>query len=166
MNIEHLPWESVQGTIFHARDAKPRKKWVTIGGWILSVALILAGVAFNYIIMIIFGVMYALALMMKIDSVVTKREVEIYRQMRITSNHEIWAWADLDYVLTEDRTKPGLTAVLFNRGDRVKRLYFDTADAPRILKMAREMKHGILTGDASDYEDTDIKSKARKKAKY
>ena len=165
MKVEHLPWESVQGTIFHAKEAKPRKRWVTIGGWVLSVVLILSGFAMRFLALVIFGILYALALMMKIDRVVTKRGVEVYNQMMITNHHEIWEWADMNYVLTEDRTKPGLTAILFNRGDRVKRLYFDNADAPKILEFAREMKPGILTGDADDYSDTDVKSKARKKAK-
>ena len=165
MKVEHFPWESVQGQIFHAKEAKPRKKWVTIGGWILVPVLILAGFATRYLILVLFGILYALALMMKVDRVVTKRGVEVYNQMMITNHHEIWDWADMNYVLTEDRTKPGLTAVLFNRGDRVRRLYFDSADAPKILKFAKEMKPGILTGDADDYSNTDVKSKARKKAK-
>lgn len=165
MKVEHFPWESVQGQIFHAREEKPRKKWVTAGGWILSVVLILSGFAMHFLLLVIFGILYALALMMKVDKVVTKRGVEIFNQMMITSHHEIWEWADMNYVLTEDRSKPGLTAILFNRGDRVKRLYFDSADAPKILEFAKEMKPGILTGDADDYSDTNVKSKAKKKAK-
>ena len=165
MKVEHFPWESVQGTIFHAKEGKPQKKWVTVGGWILSVVLILSGFAMRFVLLVIFGILYALALMMKIDRVVTKRGVETFHQMMITSHHEIWDWADMNYVLTEDRTKPGLTAILFNRGDRVKRLYFDSADAPKILEFAKEMKPGILVGDAEDYTNTDVKSKAKKAKK-
>ena len=29
MSVEHLPWDSLEGPIYHARELKPRKQWVT-----------------------------------------------------------------------------------------------------------------------------------------
>lgn len=44
MSVEHLPWDSLEGPIYHARELKPRKQWVTYGCWILSAALIIGGI--------------------------------------------------------------------------------------------------------------------------
>lgn len=164
MRIERLPWEAVSGLIVHAQDPKPRKKWVQVGGWILSVILMISGVVSKFWIFTIFGILYLLALVMKKEVVVTKRGVETFYQMYITTQYEIWNWSELGYVLYEDRKKPGLTALLFNRGDRVKRLYFKNEDAVKIVEMVKADHPNILTGEADDYSNTDIKSKSRQKS--
>ena len=58
MRTVHLPWESVAGPQYYAKELKPRKKWVTVGGWIASVLLILGGLAYpQYWFAVIFGVL-------------------------------------------------------------------------------------------------------------
>ena len=84
----HLPWESVSGPIYTARPLKPRKKWVTVGGWILSVVLILGGLITPYRILILFGVLYLLTMLAVKDTVITSRGVEVFYQMRITTHYD------------------------------------------------------------------------------
>ncbi len=65
MSVEHLPWDSLEGPIYHARELKPRKQWVTYGCWILSAALIIGGIVTPYRVAAVFGVLYILTLLMK-----------------------------------------------------------------------------------------------------
>ncbi len=166
MRVNYLPWEAVSGPVFHAVDPKPRKKWVTAGGWILSVVLIASGLASGFLLITLFGILYLLALIMKKDTVVTSRGVETFYQMYITTHYDMWKLGELGYVLYEDRSKSGLTALLFNRNERVKRLYFKNEDAVKIVDMIKSDYPTILTGEAEDYSSTDIKSKSRKRAQY
>ena len=164
MRVNYLPWEAVSGPIFHAQDPKPRKKWVTAGGWIMAVILIAVGLSSKFLALAILGILYLLALVMKKETVVTSRGVETFYQMYITTQYDIWNFSELGYVLYEDRSKPNLTALLFNRNDRVKRLYFKNEDAVKIMEMVKADYPGILTGEADDYSSTDIKSKSKKRA--
>lgn len=88
MSVEHLPWDSLEGPIYHARELKPRKQWVTYGCWILSAALIIGGIVTPYRVAAVFGVLYILTLLMKKDTVITERGLEIFYQMRITTHYD------------------------------------------------------------------------------
>ena len=74
-----LPWESVPPPIYVSRPPKPRKKWVTVGGWILVVLLLLFGLMSKRsnlpLSVISFGLalLYTLTLLTKKDAVVTTR---------------------------------------------------------------------------------------------
>ena len=102
MSVEHLPWDSLEGPIYYARDLKPRKPWVTYGCWILSAALIIGGIITPYRVAAVFGVLYILTLMMKKDTVITERGLEIFYQMRITTHcfsqrhmqNRLWYWPE------------------------------------------------------------------------
>ena len=137
MKDKHLPWESLEGPIYYAREIKPRKQWVTIGGWILSAALLVGGVITPYKVLIIFGLLYILTLLMEKDTVITSRGVELYYQMRITTHYDIWEWKEILSVTREDRNHPELVALHFARGNRSKRLFF-TKD---IQQKAGKMKY-------------------------
>lgn len=63
MRTEQLPWDSVPGPHYAARELKPRKKWVTVGGWILVAVLLLGGLATRYRVLLVFSALYALALL-------------------------------------------------------------------------------------------------------
>ena len=102
MSVEHLPWDSLEGPIYYARDLKPRKPWVTYGCWILSAALIIGGIITPYRVAAVFGVLYILTLMMKKDTVITERGLEIFYQMRITTHYDFWSWKEIVSVIRED----------------------------------------------------------------
>ena len=63
MSAVHLPWESLPGPVYTARPLKPRKKWVSVGGWILSTVLIVGGIFTPYRILIVFGILYLLTML-------------------------------------------------------------------------------------------------------
>ena len=134
----HLPWESVPGPVYTARPLKPRKKWVTAGGWILSVVLILGGLATPYRVLIIFGILYLLTMLMIKDTVVTSRGVESFYQMRITTHYDLLRWEEIQSVVRKKEDHPTLVSLYFAHGDRVKRLFFTKPDAEEILALARE----------------------------
>ncbi len=147
MKDKHLPWESLEGPIYYAREIKPRKQWVTIGGWILSAALLVGGVITPYKVLIIFGLLYILTLLMEKDTVITSRGVELYYQMRITTHYDIWEWKEILSVTREDRNHPELVALHFARGNRSKRLFFTKADAKQIMVLAKKRNSRIKTAD-------------------
>lgn len=163
MSKEHLPWEGVSGPIFTARDLKPRKRWVYIGGWVLVAVLFMGGLMTRYRVLLIFGVLYVLTLVLKKDTVVTTRGVEIYYQMRITTHYDFWSWDEIDAVISEDRKHPELVGLYFSRGDRVKRLFFPKAEVERIKVLAKEQNPRIKVGDADDPVAPGSSPKKRKK---
>lgn len=149
MSAVHLPWESVPGPIYAAQPLKPRKKWVMAGGWILSAVLLVGGFGTRYRVLIVFGILYLLTMLMIKDTVVTSRGVETFYQMRITTHYDFVGWDKIESVVREGCKQPGLVALYFAHGDRVKRLYFSKPDAEQILALAREQRPGIKLAEAN-----------------
>ena len=50
-----LPWENEGGVVYTARELRPRKRWVTYGGYCLAVLLLAAGLLTRYRIALLFG---------------------------------------------------------------------------------------------------------------
>lgn len=150
MHSGQLPWDSVSGPVYRAGVLKPRKRWVTIGCWVLCAFLIVFGLATRYRIGIVFGVLYILVLLMKKDIAVTDRGLEIYYQMRITTHYDFWPWEEMAAVIREDRRHPELVALHFGRGNSSKQFFFSRKDSDAIMAMARNKK--ILVHDADESE--------------
>lgn len=148
MSVEHLPWESLEGPIYETRELKPHKQWVVVGCWIMSVFLIIGGIITPYRVVTLFGVLYILTLLMKKDTVVTERGIEIFYQMRITTHYDFWSWKDIVSVTREDRKHPELVALHFGKGNRSKRLFFTKADARQIMVLAKKKNSRIVVADA------------------
>ena len=151
MRNHSLPWESVPDPKFFARDTTQRKGWVKTGGWVLVVALRAAGVATRWRVALVFGVLYALARVMEKSVAVTRRGLEIYHDMRVTTNYEQWPWQDIEALTHEPNPRnPAQTIVYFTRGDRTKRFSFDKADAEGVLRLARENRPGMKIYDGRE----------------
>lgn len=163
MRTVHLPWESVAGPKYRARELKPRKKWVTVGGWVLSVLLILGGLVTPYWMATVFGALYVLTLLAQKDVVVTTRGLEIFYQMHITTQYDCWTWEQMDGVAREDKKLPELVALYFSKGDRVKRLYFLREDAEKIMALARERNPGMIVAEADESQKTGSSQKRKRK---
>lgn len=148
MRTEQLPWDSVPGPHYAACELKPRKKWVTVGGWILVAVLLLGGLATRYRVLLVFSALYALALLTKKDVVVTSRGLEINYQMRITTQYDFWSWDKIVSVTREDKNNPEVVALYFGMDNKAKRLYFTRPVAEQVLKLAKEVKPGITIQEA------------------
>ena len=88
----------------------------------MSGLLLAAGVITPYRVAFIFGLLYILALKMQKDTVITKRGLEIFYQMHITTQYDFWSWEQIDSVTLEDRNHPELVALHISKGDRIRRL--------------------------------------------
>ena len=91
-----------------------------------------------YRVLILFGIFYVLTLVIKKDTVITERGLEIYYQMRITTHYDFWSWKEIVQVLREDQNHPQLVALHIGRGNRSKRLFFTRSDAKQIMVLARK----------------------------
>ncbi|MGI6094657.1 MAG: hypothetical protein ACOYBL_04410 [Lachnospiraceae bacterium] len=149
MREVHLPWESLTGPIYYARALKQRKKWVTQGWWVMSFILLAGGIATGYYVVSLFGVLYILTLLMKKDTVVTERGLEIYYQMRITTHYDLWNWSDINSIVREDRNHPELIALHIGKGNASKQLFFTKEDAKQIIVLARKKNSTIKIMDAA-----------------
>ena len=102
------------------------------------------------VIALIFGVLYSLTLLTKKDVAVTERGLEIFYQMRITTNYNFWPWAEINAIVVEDRNHPELIALHIGRGSASKRFFFTRPDTEKILVLAREKHPGVPIRQATD----------------
>ena len=114
--------------------------------------LILGGLITPYKIAIVFGVLYILVLLMKKDVVVTERGLEVFYQMRITTQYDFWPWDEMVSVVREDRNHPDLVALHFGRGNASKRFFFTREDSDDIMALARKKNRRITVHDATESE--------------
>lgn len=162
MRNQSLPWDGVAGPIYQARELKPRKPWVNYFAWVMTGLLFLGGVITRYKIALVFGVLFVLTLVSKRDIVITSRGLEIFHQMRITTNYEFWPWSDIDVVTRDDEKDPRLVTMYITKGDRTKRLYFLRAESGAILKLAKERNPKLIAGDADPKSKHTAPTKKRK----
>lgn len=162
-----LPWESVPPPIYTARVPKPRKKWVTVGGWLLVVVLLTYGYAsfqrhntMLACVSLAFAVLYTLALLMKKDAVVTTRGLEIFYQMQITTQYDFYSWEQINSIVREDRAHPELIRLHIGYSSLEKALFFTKDDAEAIIKLAKEKNPAIRV---LDFESTPKGARKRKK---
>ena len=148
-----LPWESDPPPIYVSRPPKPRKKWVTVGGWILVVLLLLFGLMSKRsnlpLSVISFGLalLYTLTLLTKKDAVVTTRGLEIFYQMQITTQYDFFPWEQINSIVTEDRKHPDLIRLHIGYSSMEKALFFTRSDAEAIIKLAKEKNPAIRVLD-------------------
>lgn len=150
MSDVRLPWVDVPGPVYTAQALKPRKKWVSAGGWILSAVLVVGGFLTPYRILVLFGVLYLLTMLMVKDTVVTSRGVETFYQMRITTHYDFLGWDRIETVVREASKDPLLWALYFAYGDRVKRLYFSKPDTEQIMALAKAQNPKIKVAEADE----------------
>ncbi|MCR5825916.1 MAG: hypothetical protein K6G54_05075 [Oscillospiraceae bacterium] len=159
-----LPWESVPGSKYYAIDTLKRSKKTSYGGWLAVAVLAFGGAVTRWKIALIFAVLYALALLMQKDVAVTERGLEIYHDMRITTNYERWDWADIYAVTHEtDPAGSGRAILYFTKGDRTKRNYYRPEDVSPILKLAKQKNPAIRIFDGKTTRDKADAIRKRKK---
>ena len=127
MSKTSLPWAGLSGPIYTPRELKPRKPHVTYSCWAMVVLLLT-----------------------KKDVAVTQRGLEIFYQMRITTNYNFWPWEEINAIVVEDRNHPELIALHLGRGSASKRFFFTRQDTQDILILAREKHPGVPIRQLND----------------
>ena len=158
-----LPWESVPGPIYHDCPAKQQAKWVQPGGWVFVALLLVGGLTTKFKIALVFAVFYTVTLLTKRDNVVTKRGLEIFFDMQITTQYYFWPWEEMFSVTHEvDYRTPDIVTLYFTKDDRTKKLFFPRKDKDAILALAKQQNPAIRIYDAAD---TKAKAEAAQKRK-
>ena len=148
-----FPWESVPPPIYVSRPPKPRKKWVTVGGWILVVLLLLFGLMSKRsnlpLSVISFGLalLYTLTLLTKKDAVVTTRGLEIFYNMQFTTNYEFFPWEDINAIVCEDRGHADMVRLHIGHGNTEKALFFPREDLDEIYAFIKKKNPAIRIMD-------------------
>ena len=148
-----LPWESVPPPIYVSRPPKPRKKWVTVGGWILVVLLLLFGLMSKRsnlplsVISFGFALLYTLTLLTKKDAVVTTRGLEIFYDMQFTTNYEFFPWEDINAIVCEDRGHADMVRLHIGHGNTEKALFFPREDLDEIYAFIKNKNPAIRIMD-------------------
>lgn len=155
-----LPWESVEPPIYVSRVPKPRKKWVTVGGWLLVALLLLGGLTTKYKIALVFAVLYTLTLLTQKEAAVTTRGLEIFYQMQITTHYDYFPWERITSIVREDRDHPDFIRLHFGFEATEKALFFTRADAAGVEKLAK-MKNPAIR--IVDYEGAQKAQPKRKR---
>lgn len=150
MSKTSLPWADLTGPIYTPRELKPRKAYVTYACWVMVAILLVGGIVTRFKIALIFGALYTLTLLSKKDAAVTERGLEIFYQMKISTNYNLWPWEEINAIVIEDRSHPELIALHFGRGNASKRFFFTRRDAQDVLILAREKHPGIPVRQATD----------------
>ena len=150
MSKNSLPWAGLSGPIYTPRELKPRKPYVIYGCWAMVILLLVGGIFTRFKIALIFAALYGLTLLSKKDAAVTERGLEIFYQMRITTNYNFWPWAEINAIVVEDRNHPELIALHIGRGNASKRFFFTRQDTQDILVLAREKNPGIPVRQLTD----------------
>ena len=150
MSKPSLPWAGLAGPIYTPRELKPRKPYVIYTCWAMVILLLVGGIFTRFKIALIFGALYALTLLTRKDIAVTERGLEIFYQMRITTNYDFWPWEEINAIVVEDRNHPELIALHFGHGNASKRFFFTRPDTEKILVLAREKHPGVPIRQATD----------------
>lgn len=116
----------------------------------MVILLLVGGIFTRFKIALIFGALYTLTLLTRKDAVVTQRGLEIFYQMKITTNYNFWPWEEINAIVVEDRNHPELIALHFGRGNASKRFFFTRQDTQEILILARKKNPNVPIRQLSD----------------
>lgn len=150
MSKQALPWADLTGPIYTPRELKPRKPYVIYACWAMVILLLVGGIFTPFKIALIFAALYGLTLLSKKDVAITERGLEIFYQMKITTNYNFWPWSEINAIVVEDRNHPELIALHIGRGSASKRFFFTRPDTEKILVLAREKHPGVPVRQATD----------------
>lgn len=116
----------------------------------MVILLLVGGIVTRFKIALIFAALYGLTLLSQKDVAVTERGLEIFYQMKITTNYNFWPWAEINAIVVEDRNHPELIALHFGHGNASKRFFFTRPDTEKILVLAREKQPGVPIRQTTD----------------
>ncbi|MDO5564328.1 MAG: hypothetical protein Q4F88_03780 [Eubacteriales bacterium] len=144
-----FPWAMVQGPKYEAKEKKPRKRWVNIGGWVFTFLFLLIGILRSNLYMILFGILLIFAMFYKATSVVSERGIETFHDLKLFTKSDRIMWEDVNSIVIEyDKKNKNLTRMHFGYGSTEIALYFTKEEALQIQKMAKKYNYSIKIMDA------------------
>lgn len=148
-----LPWESVPPPIYTAQAFKPRKKWVSVGGWVLIAFLLIYGLSAQSrnplvaTVSLLFALLYTLTMLTKKDAVLTSRGLEIFYNMQITTHYDFFPWEQINAIVTEDRGHADYIRLHIGYSSMEKAFFFKRSEVDAICKFAKEKNPAIRVMD-------------------
>lgn len=144
MKKKEVPWSELLEQSIPESVLKERSQAMKIAAWIMCAFLIIGGLLTPHKLVILFGVLYILVLVMDRSVAATPRGIEIFHDMKITTNYTIWEWKDIHAISREENAKyPNVYAVYFTKGDKSKRLFFPRNQWDAIVRLAKQGNHGL-----------------------
>ena len=144
-----LPWDSLPQPIYTAQAFKPRKTWVKIGGWVLVFALLCYGavtIQTNMplaLISLTFSILYSITMVTTKDAAITCRGLEIFLDMKITTQYDFYPWEEINSIVIEDRRHDDYVRLHIGYKSLEKALFFKRSQIKEICAYAQEQNPEI-----------------------
>lgn len=149
-----MPWAELPLPVYPAKATlQPRKRWVVIGGWMLSAWLLLFGITawsrnpMLAAISVCFAALYLLTLVTQKDAALTDRGLEIFYDMRITTRYEFFPWEEINAIVCEDRGHADMVRLHIGYGNMEKALFFPRRNLSEIYDFCRKKHPGLRIVD-------------------
>ena len=115
--------------------------------------LIILGITTKYKLTLILALLLLLSLLSKKYVAVSGKGLEMYTDMKITHNYNVWGWSDIEAITYEKKAEePKLILLYFTKGDVTKRFFFDYGDKERVFDLAHKYNKKIKIYDAWEYK--------------
>lgn len=147
-----LPWDDDSEAIKYVY-VNPRKKFSEKYAYMITSILIILGITTKYKLTLILALLLLLSLLSKKYVAVSGKGLEMYTDMKITHNYNVWDWSDIEAITYEKKAEePKLILLYFTKGDVTKRFFFDYEDKERVFDLAHKYNKKIKIYDAWEYK--------------
>ena len=147
-----LPWDDDTEAIKYVY-VNPRKKFSEKYAYMITSILIILGITTKYKLTLILALLLLLSLLSKKYVAVSGKGLEMYTDMKITHNYNVWKWSDIEAITYEKKAEePKLILLYFTKGDVTKRFFFDYEDKERVFDLAHKYNKKIKIYDAWEYK--------------
>lgn len=147
-----LPWDDDTEAIKYVY-VNPRKKFSEKYAYMITSILIILGITTKYKLTLILALLLLLSLLSKKYVAVSGKGLEMYTDMKITHNYNVWGWSDIEAITYEKKAEePKLILLYFTKGDVTKRFFFDYGDKERVFDLAHKYNKKIKIYDAWEYK--------------
>lgn len=147
-----LPWDD-DGEAIKYVYVNPRKRFSEKYAYMITSILIILGITTKYKLTLILALLLLLSLLSKKYVAVSGKGLEMYTDMKITHNYNVWDWSDIEAITYEKKAEePKLILLYFTKGDVTKRFFFDYEDKERVFDLAHKYNKKIKIYDAWEYK--------------
>lgn len=148
-----LPWENLERDYYDLIQEKERKQYVTYWAWTICIACLVLGFLPSYRMAWVIGVVLLITLLTKKYASVTEKGLELFYDMKLIKNHQVFSWDKIDSVAyKKDSEDPKRTVFYFTMGDRTKKAYFKECEKKDIMQFIHRQgkKIKLYDGDLQE----------------